>query len=160
FTNTTTGRMAIKFDTWNRTLGLGVACATTIDTGMQIRDAAGMSLANNDDRNGALDRCSSIIHGLNPGESIYVHVVEFGDRAIIAGDVLQARYLPTICGNGVLEPTETCDDGNLTAGDGCSAACAVEPRLESEPNNNTTDATGNAVQVTGDVILQGAITPV
>ncbi|MEW5849789.1 MAG: MopE-related protein [Myxococcota bacterium] len=32
------------------------------------------------------------------------------------------------CGNGVVEsPDETCDDGNLTSGDGCSFRCQVEP---------------------------------
>jgi len=30
------------------------------------------------------------------------------------------------CGNAVLNPTEGCDDGNLTAGDGCSPWCEVE----------------------------------
>ncbi len=31
------------------------------------------------------------------------------------------------CGNGVVEGSEGCDDGNLTDGDGCSAACVDEP---------------------------------
>ncbi|MEO0599900.1 MAG: myxococcus cysteine-rich repeat containing protein [Myxococcota bacterium] len=31
------------------------------------------------------------------------------------------------CGDGALEPGETCDDGNLLAGDGCSAVCTFEP---------------------------------
>ncbi len=31
------------------------------------------------------------------------------------------------CGNGTLDDDETCDDANLTAGDGCSNACAIEP---------------------------------
>src|ERR1041384_5039512 len=31
-----------------------------------------------------------------------------------------------ICGNGVLEYGEACDDGNNEAGDGCSPACAIE----------------------------------
>ena len=31
------------------------------------------------------------------------------------------------CGDGELSDVEQCDDGNLTAGDGCSATCAVEP---------------------------------
>ena len=31
-----------------------------------------------------------------------------------------------VCGNGYVENSETCDDGNTTAGDGCSAACGVE----------------------------------
>ena len=32
-----------------------------------------------------------------------------------------------ICGNGVLDPGEQCDDGNLAAGDCCSPACRFEP---------------------------------
>jgi cysteine-rich repeat protein len=33
---------------------------------------------------------------------------------------------PHDCGNGVLEPTEQCDDGNLTDGDGCRSDCTYE----------------------------------
>jgi cysteine-rich repeat protein len=32
----------------------------------------------------------------------------------------------TVCGNGVLEVTEQCDDGNTSSCDGCSAACRTE----------------------------------
>jgi cysteine-rich repeat protein len=31
-----------------------------------------------------------------------------------------------VCGNGVTEPPEECDDGNITSGDGCSAQCKKE----------------------------------
>jgi cysteine-rich repeat protein len=31
-----------------------------------------------------------------------------------------------VCGNGIIECTETCDDGNTEAGDGCSADCRLE----------------------------------
>lgn len=31
-----------------------------------------------------------------------------------------------VCGNNILQPGEGCDDGNTTAGDGCSATCTVE----------------------------------
>jgi cysteine-rich repeat protein len=35
--------------------------------------------------------------------------------------------IPTeVCGNGVVEGTEQCDDGNTTGGDGCSADCDFE----------------------------------
>jgi cysteine-rich repeat protein len=35
--------------------------------------------------------------------------------------------IPTeVCGNGVVEGTEQCDDGNATGGDGCSADCDIE----------------------------------
>lgn len=30
------------------------------------------------------------------------------------------------CGNGVLEPWEACDDGNMVPGDGCSEDCVIE----------------------------------
>jgi cysteine-rich repeat protein len=30
------------------------------------------------------------------------------------------------CGNGLLESSEVCDDGDLDAGDGCNGACRVE----------------------------------
>jgi CSLREA domain-containing protein len=30
-----------------------------------------------------------------------------------------------LCGNGVVDPTETCDDSNLTDGDGCESMCQI-----------------------------------
>ena len=32
---------------------------------------------------------------------------------------------PTKCGNGVMDPGEQCDDGNMKGGDGCSAICQI-----------------------------------
>lgn len=36
-------------------------------------------------------------------------------------------YGGAVCGNGTIEPGETCDDGNQTDGDGCEASCAPTP---------------------------------
>jgi len=33
---------------------------------------------------------------------------------------------PAVCGNGVIETGEACDDGNASGGDGCSATCQLE----------------------------------
>lgn len=59
---------------------------------------------------------------------------------------------PPQCGNGIVErTTETCDDGNASGGDGCSAVCQVEP--------GWTCPTANAPCVAsrcGDGILAGA----
>jgi cysteine-rich repeat protein len=33
---------------------------------------------------------------------------------------------PAVCGDGILDPSEECEDGNLVDGDGCSAACTIE----------------------------------
>ncbi|TMA35182.1 MAG: hypothetical protein E6J79_15530, partial [Deltaproteobacteria bacterium] len=37
-----------------------------------------------------------------------------------------ATFPAALCGNGVVEATEACDDGNLVNGDCCSSACAIE----------------------------------
>ena len=34
-------------------------------------------------------------------------------------------YIPQVCGNGILETGETCDDGNTQSKDGCSADCSI-----------------------------------
>ena len=31
-----------------------------------------------------------------------------------------------VCGNGILEGVEECDDGNIVSGDGCSSTCTIE----------------------------------
>ena len=42
-------------------------------------------------------------------------------------DLSTQKCVPVpVCGNGVREPGETCDDSNTTPGDGCSATCALE----------------------------------
>jgi len=49
---------------------------------------------------------------------------------LLSGTYAQASEGPTAptvtCGNAVVETGEACDDGNLTAGDGCSAQCQAE----------------------------------
>ena len=40
-----------------------------------------------------------------------------------------------VCGNGILEAPETCDDTNTTSGDGCSAACKLEAGFACRPGH-------------------------
>jgi cysteine-rich repeat protein len=55
-----------------------------------------------------------------------------------------------VCGNGIKEHSESCDDGNTRSGDGCDDHCRSElypPRaMEVEPNDDTEGA--NEVKVT------------
>ncbi len=39
---------------------------------------------------------------------------------------VRGGFLSPLCGNGVVDPGEQCDDGNTTSGDGCSATCQSE----------------------------------
>ncbi|MBR9701203.1 hypothetical protein GOV11_05045 [Candidatus Woesearchaeota archaeon] len=43
-----------------------------------------------------------------------------------------------VCGNGVLESGEDCDDGNTNNGDGCSSSCQLEPGWEICPEGEIT----------------------
>ena len=50
----------------------------------------------------------------------------------------QCEVANACCGNGTLEPGETCDDGNTLAGDCCNAVCQVEVGPCDDGNNCTT----------------------
>jgi cysteine-rich repeat protein len=51
------------------------------------------------------------------------------DLAPLSGPDLARSSNPNgmLCGNGRLDPIETCDDGNTDPGDGCSDICGIEP---------------------------------
>lgn len=60
---------------------------------------------------------------------------DYEDVSAISCDVLsplycfqQASVIESVCGNGVIEDDEECDDGNLENGDGCSSSCVFETR--------------------------------
>jgi len=55
--------------------------------------------------------------------SAAVNVHGQGNR--VRADVI--GYRRAICGDGVVDPPERCDDGNTVAGDCCSATCQPEP---------------------------------
>jgi cysteine-rich repeat protein len=40
---------------------------------------------------------------------------------------LNVAITPPVCGNGIIEGGESCDDSNATSGDGCSSTCQLEP---------------------------------
>lgn len=50
---------------------------------------------------------------------------EIGGNGTTTEVELWVRPIPT-CGNGKKESLETCDDGNVVNGDGCSSTCALE----------------------------------
>lgn len=84
--------------------------------------------------------------------------------AIDAAMIVPASRQPTcvntiVCGNGVKESGEACDDGDTDSGDGCSQTCAVETGWActgSAPSICTRPpACGNSVVETGEQCEQG-----
>jgi cysteine-rich repeat protein len=57
----------------------------------------------------------------------HVYLGDYNQLLIFCVDTAcQAECPPVECGNGILEPGEKCDDGNLIAGDGCDPDCVIE----------------------------------
>ena len=72
------------------------------------------------------------------GQTVFIVVDDIGD-GVSGTFTLSAQSRPIQCGDGIQDPPESCDDGNTTSGDGCSAACAVESK-EAEPNDTIAQA--------------------
>ncbi len=68
----------------------------------------------------------SVSFTANPGDEYYI--VEDNASPDDTGDAfdLTVSCAPVGCGDGVIEAGETCDDGNLMGGDGCSGTCQIE----------------------------------
>jgi cysteine-rich repeat protein len=64
------------------------------------------------------------------------------------GEIICPATAPCVdlCGNGVLDSGESCDDGNRINGDGCNASCALE---FTPPLITVTGADGVLIPVTG-----------
>lgn len=60
------------------------------------------------------------------GGTYYLRVRQATGQALPAPYFLHVRVIAPGCGNGIFEEAEQCDDGNVSDGDGCSAACQAE----------------------------------
>lgn len=128
------------------------------DTLLTLYDSSFMPLGAND-QSGA-DDCSSVHPHVDDFTTLgagtyYLSVEEFQRDAVIPTYQIAIGVLPLGCGNGVIEGSETCDDGNMSSADGCSAQCQFEGVLESEPN----DARGNADAMGSLTRARGTIDP-
>jgi cysteine-rich repeat protein len=74
--------------------------------------------------------------------------------ALVGGISLSTNTALARCGDGAIEPAEGCDDGNTSAGDGCSAACAVETGFGCVPSLYAT-----GVNNAGAALPSGAVDP-
>jgi len=76
--------------------------------------------------------------------------VQFGgwtiDDFCVVGYIAPGETPPT-CGNGTIDPGETCDDGNTTDGDGCDHTCHKEMAPPGGNNGTGSSDSGCGCQV-------------
>jgi cysteine-rich repeat protein len=72
-------------------------------------------------------------------------VVNVGDLAILKSVFFQP--CTPVCGDGIVEPPEQCDDGATVNGDGCSSTCKIEPAHQLLATGQTScwDTQGNVI---------------
>ena len=72
-------------------------------------------------------------------------------EGFFSGEVIAVA---AVCGNGILETGEECDDGNLINGDGCSSTCTIE---EAPPGNGGGAPTMNIIVNPTEISLTLAV---
>ena len=128
-----------------RDVSILLAGTTVFDGSIRLMSTCGISGEIIDEAGG--DGCSdsSVVGGPEslrypnlPAGTYYVAVDGFDATDVGAYSFTVTAALPNICGNGFVEGTEECDDGNTTSGDRCSMTCTLESDVaEGEPNDTT-----------------------
>ncbi len=100
--------------TYNTTLSVRASCdagATTAPLAC-IREVTGTA--------------PKTLHVAIDKEKPYYIVVDGYSAGLSGSFEVDLEIVPSVCGNGVVEGGETCDDGATDDGDGCSATCQME----------------------------------
>ena len=79
-------------------------------------------------------------------ERALVGAMDDDDRGSASGSAYLYFFL---CGNGIIDDGETCDDGDTAMNDGCSSTCAIESGW------NCTGTPSNCTTTCGDGIIAG-----
>lgn len=109
-----------------QTFGGGACADADFDGICNDDDACPLDAANDGDGDGICGNVDNCPLDSNPDQS--------DANGNGQGDVCEA----VVCGNGLIQGSEQCDDGNIAGGDGCSAICTIEI-LDSPPNADAGD---------------------
>jgi len=111
-TNPTASAIVVTAETFTDIAG--TACTGGITTDIKVRDMAGTQLAVSQTE--GLNSCSHLSYLLNPGQTLYLHVVEAGDNAAIASYFMHVTFLSPLGTQAEVEPNE--DGTPQTGGSG------------------------------------------
>jgi cysteine-rich repeat protein len=129
--STTCGSKTAKDAVYSITPGISGTLSATVtgafDTAVYIQKACGSTvdeIACSDVFDG---NSSETVFGPVEANQTYFVVVDSSSTTQAGVFELQVLVLPGVCGNGILDGGEDCDDANALGGDGCDATCTLEP---------------------------------
>ena len=82
-------------------------------------------------------------------KNVLLSAVIFASLVPVAGCIIVSDN-EDVCGDGVATGAESCDDGNLNSGDGCSSVCTVESSVCGDNIKATTEACDDGNTVSND----------
>jgi len=130
-------------------------CPTGFDSKLFLYDPSTTQLVADDD-GGPPPHCSKIdphksVAATNLPVGLYaLKVAATGSSVTTPYYVLTYTLSPPVCGDGILQTGEQCDDGNTVPGDLCSATCQFEGNYVPEVETNDTQALANHLPAGAD----------
>lgn len=106
------------------TVTLSSGRTVQVDIGLIWQDPSGTALTTSAAPPDILDLAKLNIRGYS---FIFINDDGTGNGSVRGGLAPLVSGGGPVCGNGIVEGCEQCDDGNTINGDGCSATCQIEP---------------------------------
>lgn len=133
------------------------ACRVTLATTAVLRNDADFAANELTARESMRLESGSVMSA--PQGSNYLSYRTSAKPPILAGTVIPTPLLSIdpdlegcpVCGNGEVDASETCDDGNTMDGDGCSGGCQSEGCISDTPEYPATDLCDDGSACTVDV---------
>lgn len=130
FTITGPNPRSVRIETFVGGPGMCTAATGSADTVISLYAPNCTTLLGSNDEDG-INSCSLIdpskdLFARNLSAGTYkIQTIRWNNNDVINNYRVVVTFVGT-CGNGVVEPGESCDDGNLATADGCNATCAID----------------------------------
>ncbi len=107
------------------TVSLGGASGTSYDAVLYVRATCSVPATELACQDSSDHGSESVTFNVVKNQNYYVFLDGYYDN--VGKYRVDVSLQPSVCGNGIVEGSEACDDKNTVEGDGCSSTCVAEP---------------------------------